>query len=97
MSEAGATIRSPSFDERAAPPPADPPSLPVEPPSLPVNAQEPSPPAGWPAEDLKITSVALDIPAEFREQMARDRAAKVGASFVELVLGTRNVRSQTAV
>ena len=79
MGEEGATVRSPSLDERlAAPPPAEPPSLPAEPPSLPaeppslpVDAREPSPPAGRPAEDLKITSVALDIPAEFREQMAR--------------------------
>jgi hypothetical protein len=100
MGEEGATVRSPSLDERpAAPPPAEPPSLPAEPPSLPpkplslpaeppslpaeplslpteppslpVDAREPSPPAGRPAEDLKITSVALDIPAELREQMGR--------------------------
>ncbi|HZF49161.1 MAG TPA: hypothetical protein VE093_10960 [Polyangiaceae bacterium] len=86
MGEEGATVRSPSLDERlAAPPPAEPPSLPAEPPSLPVeppslpaeppslpvDAREPSPPAGRPpVEDLKITAV-LDIPAEFREQMAR--------------------------
>ena len=72
MGEEGATVRSPNLDERlAAPPPAEPPSLPAEPPSLPVDAREPSPPAGRPpVEDLKITAV-LDIPAEFREQMAR--------------------------
>jgi len=65
MGEEGATVRSPSLDERLAAPP------PAEPPSLPADAREPSPPAGRPpVEDLKITAV-LDIPAEFREQMAR--------------------------
>jgi hypothetical protein len=72
MSEDSATVRSPSFDERlAAPPPAAPPFLPAAPPPPPVDAPEPRPPAGRPpVEDLKITAV-LDIPAEFREQMAR--------------------------
>jgi hypothetical protein len=65
MGEEGATVRSPSLDERPAAPP------PAEPPSLPVDAREPRPAEGRPAEDLKITSVALDIPAELREQMGR--------------------------
>jgi hypothetical protein len=51
-----------------APPPAEPPSLPAEPPSPPVDP--PRPPEARLVEDLKITAV-LDIPAEFREQMAR--------------------------
>jgi hypothetical protein len=60
--EDGATVRSPSFDERpTAPPPAEPPSLPVE----------PRPPKGRPAEDLTTTALLLEIPAEFREQMGR--------------------------
>ena len=65
MGEDGATVRSPTLDERPAAPP------PAEPPSLPVDAREPSPPAGRPAEDLKVTSLALEVPAELREQMAR--------------------------
>jgi hypothetical protein len=70
MGEEGATVRSPSLDERpAAPPQAEPPSLPVKPLSPPVDP--PRPPEARPVEDLKITSVALDVPAEFREQMAR--------------------------
>jgi len=69
MGEEGATVRSPNLDERlAAPPPAEPPSLPAEPPSPPVDP--PRPPEARLVEDLKITAV-LDIPAEFREQMAR--------------------------
>jgi len=63
MGEDGATVRSPNLEERpAAPPPAAPPSPPVDP---------PRPPEARPEEDLKITAIALDIPAEFREQMAR--------------------------
>jgi len=69
MSEDGATVRSPNLDERpAAPPPADPPSPPVKPPSPQVDP--PRHPEVRLVEDLKITAV-LDIPAEFREQMAR--------------------------
>jgi hypothetical protein len=62
VGEDGATARSPSFDERpAAPPPAEPPSLPVE----------PRPPKGRPAEDLTTTALVLELPAEVREQMGR--------------------------
>ena len=63
--EDGATVRSPSFKERPAPPP------PAEPPPLPVDAPEPRPPAVRPVQDLTITSVALDIPPEIRELMGR--------------------------
>jgi hypothetical protein len=60
-----ATIRSPSLDERPAAPP------PAELPSLPVDAREPRPPTRRPPENLTITALALEIPAEIRELMAR--------------------------
>lgn len=44
---------------------------PAEPPSLPVDAPEPRPPAVRPAEDLKTTALALDLPAEVREHTGR--------------------------
>jgi hypothetical protein len=65
VGEDGATVRSPSFDERPAAPP------PAEPPSLPVDAREPRPPNGRPPENLTTTAVVLEIPAELREQMGR--------------------------
>jgi hypothetical protein len=66
VDEDGVTMRSPSFAERPAAPP------PAPPPSLPVKAREPSPPAARPpVVDLMTTALALDVPAEFREQMGR--------------------------
>jgi hypothetical protein len=58
-----ATTRSPSFEER---PPAPPPA---EPPPLPVDAREPRPPQGRPAENLTITAPVLELPAEVRRLM----------------------------
>jgi hypothetical protein len=65
IGEDSATARSPSLDERPAAPP------PAAPPPLPVDAREPRLPEGRPAEDLKVTALALDVPAELREQMGR--------------------------
>jgi hypothetical protein len=66
VGEDGVTVRSPSFADRPAAPP------PPSPPPLPVVAREPRPPEVRPPPvDLVTTSVALDVPAEFREQMAR--------------------------
>jgi hypothetical protein len=61
--EDGVTVRSPSFDERPAAPP------PAEPPSLPVDAREP--PKRPPAVDMSTTALDIDIPAEILEQMGR--------------------------
>jgi hypothetical protein len=58
VGEDGATVRSPIFDPAAQPP--------AEPPSLPVAAWEPRPPEVTPAEELKITAPALELPAELR-------------------------------
>ena len=44
---------------------------PAEPPSPPVDAREARPPEGRPVEDLTTTALALELPAEVREQMGR--------------------------
>jgi len=59
----GATVRSPSFDERPSVP------LPAEPP--PVDAREPRPAEGWPVEDWKTITSVVEVPAELRELMGR--------------------------
>jgi hypothetical protein len=84
-SDEGATVRSPTFDERAlaappaaplvAPPPAEsfvgpPLALPIAP-SPPVNAGEAGRLKGRPPEDLVITMLEIPIPAEVREQLER--------------------------
>jgi hypothetical protein len=70
----GATVRSPTFNERAA---AAPPPEPLvasphaKPESPPVDARQAGHPKGRPPEELTITMVPLPIPAELREQLAR--------------------------
>lgn len=59
----GATVRSPSFDER--------PSVPLPPPSPPVDAREPRPAEGRLVEDPKTITTVVEVPAELREQMGR--------------------------
>lgn len=60
----GATARSPAFDDRLAALPADPPA-----PLVPVDAGKPHTAEGRPPEALTITTLALELPAEFREQL----------------------------
>jgi len=70
----GATIRSPTFDERAAAAPPPEPlvaSPPPKPDSPPVNARQAGPPRDRPPEELTITRVALPIPAELLAQLGR--------------------------
>jgi hypothetical protein len=62
VSEDGATVRSPSFDGRLAAP---------SPPCLPVAAPAPRPPVVRAPEELGITSLAVEVPAELRAQMGR--------------------------
>jgi hypothetical protein len=68
----GATVRSPTFDERAvAAPPPEPPvaSPPAKPDSPPVDARQAGP--GCPPAEFTITRVQPPIPAELLEQLAR--------------------------
>jgi hypothetical protein len=65
--EEGLTLRSPTFDERAV---AAPPAEPIAP-APPADAREAKPARGGAIEALKITMLALPIPAELREQLGR--------------------------
>jgi hypothetical protein len=66
VGEDGVTVRSPSFADRPVAPP------PAPPPPLPVVAWGPRPPEVRPPPmDMVTTSLSLDVPAEFREQMGR--------------------------
>jgi hypothetical protein len=67
LGEDGATVRSPTFEERAAAPPPPEPS----PPQRPVNVGGPSPAVVRAPEAVSITSLVQEIPAELREQMGK--------------------------